>query len=245
MRPERPALIPSDPWARLAVSLWAILIVVVCARAAWQPRTRSLYQTYVRAGADWRGGVDVYWVEGKPLEGGRAVLVRHAGDGTRQELTPKPLYVRTRVHEYGGGAYVVAGSTVFFSNFADQRLYRQDAGADPHPITPEPATPAGLRYADAQVTPDGRLLVCVREVHESEGPAATNTLVVLAADGSTAARVIASGHDFYSSPRISPDGGRPNAGVERPTGAVARLLERVEQQHDVAGMLRMAVVHLH
>ena len=153
-------------------------------------------------------GDDVYWLEGKPLEAGRVVVVRHAADGTRQELTPKPLYVRTRVHEYGGGAYLVDGSTVFFSNFADQRLYRQDAGGDPRPITPEPTTPAGLRYADAQLTPDGRLLVCVREVHESDGPEATNELVVLAADGSAEARVIACGHDFYSSPRISPDGRR-------------------------------------
>ncbi len=153
-------------------------------------------------------GGGVYWLEGKPLEAGRIVLVRRASDTTRQELTPKPLSVRTRVHEYGGGAYVVDRSSVFFSNFADQRLYRQDVGADPKPITPEPTIPAGLRYADAQLTPDGRLLVCVREVHESDGSTATNELVVLAADGSTQARVIAAGHDFYSSPRISPDGTR-------------------------------------
>jgi hypothetical protein len=65
MRPERPALIPSDPWARLAVVLWAALVVVICARAAWQPRTRSLYQTYVRAGSDWRARADAYWVAGR------------------------------------------------------------------------------------------------------------------------------------------------------------------------------------
>ncbi|HLZ27077.1 MAG TPA: prolyl oligopeptidase family serine peptidase [Chloroflexota bacterium] len=156
-------------------------------------------------------GDDVYWLEGKPLEAGRVVVVRRAADGTRQELTPRPLYVRTRVHEYGGGAYLVDGSgTVFFSNFADQRLYRQDAGAEPRPITPEPGTPAGLRYADAQLTPDGRRLVCVREVHTSDGPDATNELVVLDpdGDGSSTARVIATGHDFYSSPRISPEGRR-------------------------------------
>src|SRR5579859_4200664 len=96
----------------------------------------------------------VYWLEGKPLEGGRVVLVRYTSDGTRTELTPKPYSVRTRVHEYGGGAYVVHGSTVYFSNFADQRLYRQDQGGDPRPITPEPTVPAGLRYADARLTAD-------------------------------------------------------------------------------------------
>src|SRR5919201_3443379 len=123
-------------------------------------------------------GDDVYWLEGKPLEGGRVVIVKRAADGTRQELTPAPYYVRTRVHEYGGGAYAVHGSTIFFSNFADQRLYRQDPGQEPRPITPEPSVPSGLRYADAQLTGDGKLLICVRERHEAEGPEAINELVV-------------------------------------------------------------------
>jgi dipeptidyl aminopeptidase/acylaminoacyl peptidase len=151
---------------------------------------------------------DVYWLEGKPLEAGRVVLVRLAPDGTRQELTPSPMSVRTRVHEYGGGAYAVHGNAVFFSNFADQRLYRQDARSAPAPITPEPSVPSGTRFADACLTEDGHLLICVRERHESEGPEATNELVALPADGSGEASVIASGHDFYASPRISPDGRR-------------------------------------
>ena len=109
------------------------------------------------------------WLEGKPLEAGRVVLVRQAANGSRQELTPKPLSVRSRAHEYGGGAYLVHGQTAFFSNFADQRLYRQDPGEEPRPITPAPTIPAGTRYADACLTHDGRLLVCVRERHESEG----------------------------------------------------------------------------
>src|SRR5205823_2571910 len=92
---------------------------------------------------------EVYWLEGKPLEGGRVVLVRHTADGSRLELTPQPMSVRTRVHEYGGGAYVVHGGTVFFSNFADQRLYRQDPDQEPRPITPRPSVPSGTRYADA------------------------------------------------------------------------------------------------
>jgi dipeptidyl aminopeptidase/acylaminoacyl peptidase len=149
---------------------------------------------------------DVYWLEGKPLEGGRVVMVRRAADGTRDELTPKAYYVRTRVHEYGGGAHLIVGSTLFFSNFADQRLYRQDAGQEPRPITPEPRIAAGLRYADARPTADGRLLICVRERHQAEGAEPINELVALSADGSREARIIASGHDFYATPRISPDG---------------------------------------
>jgi hypothetical protein len=149
---------------------------------------------------------DVYWLEGKPLEAGRVALVRQTADGSRSELTPKPLSVRTRVHEYGGGACVVHGTTAFFSNFADQRLYRQERGAEPRPITPEPGIPAGLRYADSCLTADGRLLIGVRERHDFEDREATNELVAMPSDGSAGARVIASGHDFYASPRISPDG---------------------------------------
>jgi dipeptidyl aminopeptidase/acylaminoacyl peptidase len=154
-------------------------------------------------------GGDVYWLEGKPLESGRTVVVRRTADGRQQELTPAQFNVRTRVHEYGGGAYLVSGTTVFFSNFTDQRLYRQDPGEQPRPITTEPAVPAGLRYADAQATSDGRWLICVRERHTAdEATEAINELAVIAADGSDEGRTIAAGHDFYSSPRISPDGRR-------------------------------------
>jgi dipeptidyl aminopeptidase/acylaminoacyl peptidase len=124
-------------------------------------------------------------------------------------VTPAGTNVRTRVHEYGGGSYVVHSGAAFFSEWADQRLYRQDRGDDPVPITPEPNLPAGVRYADARVTPDGRALVCVRERHTATGRATevVNELVTLPATGGEA-RVIAGGHDFYSSPRVSPDGQR-------------------------------------
>ena len=148
----------------------------------------------------------IYWLEGKPLEGGRVVLVRLGMGGSREELTPNQYYVRTRVHEYGGGAYVIHGSTAYFSNFRDQRLYRQDAGSEPKPVTSEPSIPAGERFADAVVTSDGRLLVAVHESHATEGREAVNDLVVIPTDGTAAPRSIAGGHDFYSSPRISPDG---------------------------------------
>lgn len=152
-------------------------------------------------------GGHVYWAEGRPLEGGRYVLVRHAPGGAMSELTPPEFNVRTRVHEYGGGSYWVHGSTVFFANFADQRLYRQDPGQPPVPVSPEPEVPAGLRYADGRATPDGRLVVCVQERH-AEGHEAANEIVVLPADGSAPPRPIVSGHDFVSFPRISPDGRR-------------------------------------
>lgn len=150
-------------------------------------------------------GDDVYWLEGKRLEGGRYVLVKRGADGTCVEVTPPGFNVRTRVHEYGGGAFLVHRSTVYFSNFADQRLYRQDPGQEPRAITPQPELPAGARYADGRVTPDERLIVCVRELH-GEDREAVNEIVVLPVDGSEAPRVVVSGSDFYSSPHISPDG---------------------------------------
>jgi dipeptidyl aminopeptidase/acylaminoacyl peptidase len=93
---------------------------------------------------------------------------------------------------------------VYFSHFADQRLYCQTAGATPVPITPEPATPRSLRYTDGRITPDGRFLICVRERHAEK--VVSNELVALALDGTGEMQVIASGYDFYSNPRLSPDG---------------------------------------
>jgi dipeptidyl aminopeptidase/acylaminoacyl peptidase len=147
-----------------------------------------------------------WWLEGRPAEGGRTVLVRRPRGGEPEDVTPQGFYVRTRVHEYGGGAWLLHGQTAFFSNFEDQRLYRQDLGAAPSPITPEPPAPAALRYADGRATPDGRLIVCVRESHAAEE--VVNELVAVPADGSAQPFVLATGRDFYSFPRISPNGGR-------------------------------------
>lgn len=150
------------------------------------------------AGATW-------WIESRPDEQGRAVIVRAEDGGTPRDITPPGFDARTRVHEYGGGAYILHRGTVFFSHFPDQRLYRQDPGREPRPITPEPPLPAGLRYADGRVTPDGRFIIAVRERHEADG-SVMNELVRIPTDGSAAPRTIASGRDFYAAPRISPDG---------------------------------------
>jgi dipeptidyl aminopeptidase/acylaminoacyl peptidase len=120
---------------------------------------------------------------------------------------PEGFNVRTRVHEYGGGAYWRHEDVVFASSFADGRVFRFDGpGTEPRPVTPEPAEPHALRYADGCLTPDGRLVICVRERHT--GGDVVNELVALPADGSAQPRTVASGHDFYASPRIDPDGRR-------------------------------------
>lgn len=153
--------------------------------------------------APYAGGI--CWLERRPLESGRNVLVVRSANCTTCDLTPAGFNVRTTVHEYGGGSFVSFGSTMYFSNFTDQRLYRQIDGGEPEPVTPEPSKPWGWRYADMQVTPDGSKIVCVREIHSEDGQV-DNELAVLTADGSAPVVTIASGYDFYANPRISPDG---------------------------------------
>ena len=159
----------------------------------------------VRLGQVEVDGESVLWLEGRPAEGGRNAVVRRAPDGSRADATPPAFNVRTRVHEYGGGAYLAGGGALVFSSWEDQRLYRQDPGDEPRPITPEPTVPAALRYADGRMTPDGRWVVCVRESH-GEGEARNELVAVPAAEGEPA--VLAAGRDFYSFPRPSPDGRR-------------------------------------
>jgi dipeptidyl aminopeptidase/acylaminoacyl peptidase len=148
-------------------------------------------------------GVDVYWIEMRPSEAGRYVIVRHTPDGQATDVTPKPFNARTRVHEYGGGDYVVAGGTVYFSNFEDQRLYKQSLNSQPAPLTPA----VEMRYADPIVDKERGRVICVREDHTGGGEA-VNTLVSINVDDGNDARVLVSGNDFYSSPRLSPDGKR-------------------------------------
>ncbi|MEO8422619.1 MAG: S9 family peptidase [Actinomycetota bacterium] len=156
----------------------------------------------VRLGHVWIEDGAVYWIEGRPSEGGRSVVVRDEPGTAPMDVTPEGFNARTTVHEYGGGAYLVDGGVVFSSNFADQRLYRQEIGGAPTPITPE--TGGRYRYADGRVTPDGSLMICVRERHEEDG--VENELVAIPTDGSGDATLVAGGRDFFSTPRISPDG---------------------------------------
>ncbi len=149
-------------------------------------------------------GDDIYWIESRPSEAGRSVIVRRAADGSVTDVTPPGFNARTTVHEYGGGAYLVDNGTVYFSNFTDQRLYRQKPGETPTPIT---AT-AKMRYADGVIDRQRNLIYCVREDHSEGGRDAINTIVKVDLSKDSCGEVIASGNDFYSSPRLSPDGKR-------------------------------------
>lgn len=148
-------------------------------------------------------GQDIYWVEMRPSEGGRNVIVRCDASGQLSEVIPTHFNARTRVHEYGGGDYLVSEGAVYFSNFADQRLY-VTTGAD----APLPITPAGsMRYADAVSDQWRNGLICVREDHGTNSREAASTLVRIRLDqADSCGEVIVSGNDFYASPRVSPDG---------------------------------------
>ncbi len=147
-------------------------------------------------------GEDVYWLDARPNEGGRIVIMRQSSDGGTQDLTPAPFNSRNAVHEYGGGSYAVHNRTVYFTNWSDQRIYLQNDGGEPQPLTAEPDIPRGSRYADLTLTPNGKFLICVRETHTDDGNEATNEIAAIDTT-SGEARIIASGRDFYCAPRVA------------------------------------------
>ena len=159
------------------------------------------------AEARWDGD-DLLWLEGRPDDGGRATLVRLRPGGEPEDASPPGVNVRTRVHEYGGGAYLAAGDLLVVSDFASGRLLRVGPGRAGVPITPAGA----WRYADLELDAARGRLLAVREDHSGPGEA-VNALVAIplsgvAAADSAAVEVLVAGSDFFSSPRLSPDGGR-------------------------------------
>jgi dipeptidyl aminopeptidase/acylaminoacyl peptidase len=152
----------------------------------------------------------LFWSETQPLKRGRSFVYCVAKSGEPEPVTPdddNSFSVRTRVHEYGGGSFAVSDGVVYFSNDADQRLYRQDGGAQPRPITPPPTAGDATRYADGVVDRRRGRLICVREGHARDAEA-VNVLVSVDLSGETPQRVLVSGADFYSTPRLSPEGNR-------------------------------------
>ncbi len=147
-------------------------------------------------------GTDTYWTELRPTEAGRTVIVQQTADGQTKDMTPVPLNARSRVHEYGGGAFAVADGTIYFSNFADQRLYQQRGEREPQPITPE----GKWRYADVAIDRDRSRLICVCEDHHLSGQEPIDSLVSLSLVSNEAPQTLVAGEDFYASPRLSPDG---------------------------------------
>ncbi len=149
-------------------------------------------------------GREFYWLEGRPLEGGRYALVCLSQSGVPEDCLPPEFNVRTRVHEYGGGAFAVFDRVIYFVNFKDQHLYRQNPGGIPALLT----TTDGFRYADLILDRQRQRLICVREDHTRPGEA-VNTIVALPLNAphvQNDGTVLVSGHNFFSNPRLSPDG---------------------------------------
>jgi dipeptidyl aminopeptidase/acylaminoacyl peptidase len=149
-------------------------------------------------------GDDLYWSELRPDEAGRIVVCRRSANGEVGDVTPQGFNARSRVHEYGGGHFAVAGGTVWFTNFADQRLYRQDGGGSPRPIT----VAADVRHADMVFDAGRGRLFAVREDHTTGASEPVNSIVSLDAQDGSDAFTVAAGNDFYSSPKLSADGNR-------------------------------------
>lgn len=148
-------------------------------------------------------GEDLYWTEVRPWEEGRSVLVRYAEDGVFEDVTPRGFSVRSRVHEYGGGAFTVEDSIAYFCNFSDQRLYKQTANG-PVDLTSDDRR----RYADLEVDLPRNRIICVSEDHANQGTEPVNSIVDVNLGGRFPIQTLVTGNDFYSSPRVSPNGAR-------------------------------------
>ena len=158
----------------------------------------------VRLGEIALDGQDIYWSESRPEEGGRSVIARRTPEGRIVDAIPAGFDARTRVHEYGGGAFLVIDGAVYFSHFADQRLYRQEPGGEPQAITPE----ADLRYADGILDRGRDRIICVQEDHTSSDREALNRIVAIDLEEEHAQEILVEGNDFYAAPRLSPDGSK-------------------------------------
>lgn len=147
-------------------------------------------------------GQDIYWLEARPEEKGRNVIVKQNPDGTVTDITPQPFNVRTRVHEYGGGAYLITSEAIYFSNYSDGRiLYIQKGQQTPTALTPESAK----RYTDFVLDEKKNRLICICEDHGNTDGEPTNSIVAVSLD-TAEITPLATGNDFYASPKVSPDG---------------------------------------
>ncbi len=145
-------------------------------------------------------GNDLYWLEGRPAEKGRNVLVKRDQQRNTNDITPAPFNVRTRVHEYGGGSFLIVNQTIYFVNFADQQIYIQTLNSDPKALTSD----TQKRFADFILDTARNRLIAVCEDHSNHGQEPENLLVTI--DLKTGEiNPLVSGSDFYSSPRLSPD----------------------------------------
>jgi len=145
-------------------------------------------------------GERLFWVESRPWEAGRNVIMCREGDGSTRDLLPAPFSHQSRVHEYGGMAYAMDDSHLYFVNAADQRIYQLALAEDKQPVA---ITAAGSRFADLVIDQARQQLIAVCETHHDNREPENTLVSIVLADGSLSTLV--SGADFYAFPRISPD----------------------------------------
>ncbi|MCB0403343.1 MAG: DUF829 domain-containing protein [Bdellovibrionales bacterium] len=155
------------------------------------------------------GGISVdgdrlFWLEGRPQEGGRQVIVERRGSEASVDRLPAPYNARTRVHEYGGGSFLAQNDRLYFSNFSDQRLYMLEDGGSPKALTPE----GKWRYADAVLDTRRERLILVREDHSESDQEAVNTITAVGLGEVNRGTPLVSGSDFYACPRLDAAGER-------------------------------------
>ena len=192
-------------------------------------------------------GDRLYWLEGRAQEGGRVTLVVRDSEGVVSDLVPPPYSARSLVHEYGGGAVLVDGEDIFFTNYSDQRIYRAAPGKEPVPVS----SPSNCRYADLALDRKRNRLIAVCEDHSGGGKEPENKLVSISLDGDesgSAPENLVTGADFFGFPRLSKDGqllswiswNHPNMPWDGSFLHVARLGEQPNELTDairVAGAL--------
>ena len=163
-----------------------------------------LTQQSIRLGEPQITDAACYWLESRPWEKGRSVLMRKSHHGEATEVLPDNYSVRSCAHEYGGGSYLVAGKKVYFVEASDQRIYQMQEG-----LLPEAITPAGhYRYADFCLDPQRQRLICIREDHTDEGQEERNEIIAINLHREHDITTLVTGHDFFSNPKLSPDGSK-------------------------------------
>ena len=145
----------------------------------------------------------LYWAEGRPEEGGRTTIMRWQAGSEPEEVLPAPWNARTRVQEYGGRSILVAEGTIWFSHFADQRLYSMKPGGQPTAITPE----LDIRFGACELDRSRERLICIREDHRPLGEP-KNALVAVPLSGESEGELLFEGSDFVSAASISADGSK-------------------------------------
>ncbi|MBD3253836.1 MAG: prolyl oligopeptidase family serine peptidase [Candidatus Lokiarchaeota archaeon] len=153
---------------------------------------------------------NVFWLEIRPSEQGRTVLVRQGKKNFIETVTPQSYNLRTRVHEYGGGVYDVDQKYAYFVNYADQRIYKQNLSnyKDLTPITPRRNKDGSLgKYGALTLSPDAKFIFFIYE-KEFDDKENKNFLACLKIDEdpSLEPNIIHKGYDFYGEPEISPNG---------------------------------------